>query len=112
MIVFLLLAASVAAAPPAETETARKAALGRAVVEKNCAACHATGPVGASPNPRAPLFRELGERYPVENLAEALAEGIYVGHPEMPQFILGDQDAENIVLYLKSLQHPPKPPPR
>ena len=34
----------------------------------------------------APPFRLLPQRYPVEHLAEALAEGIVTGHPAMPQF--------------------------
>jgi hypothetical protein len=29
-------------------------------------------------------YRQIG-RYPIENLAEALAEGIVVGHPAMPR---------------------------
>ena len=36
----------------------------------------------------APPFRDLPKRYPVENLAEALAEGIVTGHPARPRFIL------------------------
>ena len=41
---------------------------------------------GRARSPKAPPFRALHERYPVENLSEALAEGIRTGHPEMPQF--------------------------
>jgi hypothetical protein len=36
----------------------------------------------------APPFRTLHERYPVENLEEALSEGIVTGHPTMPEFRL------------------------
>src|SRR5262245_28769818 len=64
---------------------------GRAFAQKNCATCHAIGRTGPSPYERAPPFRTLHERYDVEGLAEALAEGIVVGHTgarQMPQFAL------------------------
>ena len=54
----------------------------------NCARCHAIDKVSPSPLPIAPPFRSLNERYPVENLAESLAEGIVTGHPTMPEFRL------------------------
>ena len=59
---------------------------GEALLTRNCARCHATGTAGLSPHPEAPPFRTLSRRYPVEGLAEALAEGLFVGHPDMPQF--------------------------
>jgi hypothetical protein len=42
----------------------------------------------ASPVPMglAPPFGDLSKRYPIENLAEAFAEGIVTGHPAMPRF--------------------------
>jgi cytochrome c len=57
---------------------AQKASLerGRVFAETNCARCHAIGPTGDSPVAKAPPFRTLHNRYPVENLEEALAEGI------------------------------------
>lgn len=66
--------------------------------------CHAIGKAGDSPNPIAPPFRRLHERYPVENLAEALAEGILVGHPEMPEFRFSAHEVLDIIAYLKSIQ--------
>ena len=39
----------------------------------------------------------------VENLEEALGEGIVVGHPEMPQFQFSPQNVGALVAYLKSL---------
>src|SRR5690242_18038609 len=62
------------------------AARGRGFAEQNCGRCHALGTSGESPNPKAPPFRALHQRYPVESLSEALAEGIRTGHKEMPQF--------------------------
>ena len=77
---------------------------GRAIVQRNCAVCHATGPMGDSPIPEAPRFRELHKRYPVENLAEALAEGILTGHPMMPQFRFTPTEVSDIIAYLESIQ--------
>ena len=59
----------------------------RALVKENCARCHAIGKEGASPHPEAPPFRTLSSKYPVEDLAESLAEGIVSGHPDMPIFV-------------------------
>jgi cytochrome c len=59
---------------------------GEQLVTKNCTPCHAVGRAGASRHPEAPPFRTLAERYPIESLEEALAEGIVSGHPDMPEF--------------------------
>lgn len=77
---------------------------GRLFVQTNCAQCHAIGRHGASPLPIAPPFRTLHERYPVEDLAEALAEGIVVGHPTMPQFTLDPAQINDVIAYLKTLE--------
>ena len=77
---------------------------GRALLEENCSGCHATGPKGESPLAAAPPFRTLGQRYPVADLAEALAEGIVTGHPDMPEFVFEPADIDAIVTYLDSLQ--------
>jgi len=73
-------------------------------VQRNCAVCHAVGTRGESRNHEAPPFRELHTRYPVEMLAEALAEGILTGHPAMPQFTFPPGEIEDIIVYLKSIQ--------
>ena len=78
--------------------------VGRRLAEANCARCHAVGRVGESPLPIAPPFRTLHARYPVENLAEAFAEGIVVGHPTMPEFRLDPDQIENLIAYLKALE--------
>ena len=98
----LLLAAAPALAQPSPAEAS--IARGRVLVQKNCGMCHAIGPVGDSPNPLAPHFRELHERYPVEDLAEALAEGIIVGHPLMPELRFSAEEVSDIVAYLESIQ--------
>ena len=60
----------------------------RGRTQANCGQCHAVGPIGESPLRIAPPFRTLHQRYPVESLAEALAEGIVTGQPSMPEFRL------------------------
>ena len=82
-------------------------ALGRAFAETNCGGCHAVAETGESPYPAAPPFRTLSERYPVENLAEALAEGIGVTHSgevEMPEFVLTPEEIDGLLAYLQSIQ--------
>ena len=76
---------------------------GRAIAEKNCARCHATGPTGESPMQPAPPFRVLPQRYPGENLAEALAEGIVTGHAAMPEFKFAPDEIDALLTYLDSL---------
>lgn len=82
------------------------AARGEALVTRDCAACHAVGRSGASPNPQAPPFRRLHECYDADALGEALAEGLTVGHGPMPEWTFAPPDVRAIVAYLKSLQAP------
>jgi cytochrome c len=77
---------------------------GQALLAKNCSRCHAIGRTGASPHPVAPPFRTLSQKYPIEGLAEALGEGIYVGHTDMPEFAFEPKDVGAIIAYLKSIQ--------
>lgn len=76
---------------------------GRRLVEANCARCHATGSTGESAHPDAPPFRTLHLRYPIEDLEEALAEGISTGHPDMPEFVADPQQIGAIVAYIRTL---------
>lgn len=77
---------------------------GEVLVTKNCARCHAIGKEGDSPHPPAPPFRTLSKKYPIEDLAESLAEGIVSGHPDMPIFVFGPHDVNAIIDYLQSIQ--------
>lgn len=77
---------------------------GKTFVAANCASCHAVGRVGASPLGEAPAFRDLHTKYPVEDLGEALAEGITTGHPTMPEFRLEPDQITDVLAYLKSLE--------
>jgi cytochrome c len=83
---------------------------GRLFAQRHCATCHAIGRIGASPYAPAPPFRTLHERYAVEVLAEALAEGIVVGHTgtrQMPRFVLTPAEIDNLLAYLVSLETTP-----
>jgi mono/diheme cytochrome c family protein len=77
---------------------------GLSFAQTNCSPCHAIGRVGESPVPEAPPFRTLHTRYPIEDLAEALAEGITTGHPSMPQFQLDPAQINDLLAYLNSIQ--------
>ncbi len=87
---------------------AKLAETGRAIVKEKCARCHATGLDDKSPHEKAPPFRDVATRYPSENLAEALAEGIVSGHPDMPVFIFEPEEIEGFIAYLDSLGPPEK----
>jgi len=76
---------------------------GLAIARNECARCHAVAREGQSPDSRAPPFRELPKRYPVEHLAESLAEGIVVGHGGMPEFIFEPTDIDALLAYISSL---------
>jgi cytochrome c len=83
---------------------------GEVLVRENCARCHAIGKEGDSPHQEAPPFRTLSANYPVEDLAESLAEGIVSGHPDMPVFAFKPHDVAAIIEYLESIQEQPTPP--
>lgn len=100
---FLLLALlSLAGAASAQPEGS--VARGEALVMRNCGMCHAVGRSGASPNAAAPPFRDLSMNYPIDDLAEGLAEGLLTGHPAMPEFRFRPAEVRDIIQYLKSVQ--------
>src|SRR3954447_527195 len=102
---FFLTVVIIGAAPSLSAQESRAPVKrGEALLTRNCARCHATGTAGSSPHPEAPPFRTLSRRYPIEGLAEALAEGLFVGHPDMPQFAFEPRDVGAIISYLKSIQ--------
>lgn len=76
---------------------------GQLVAQRNCAGCHAIGPMGTSPNPKSPPFRVLVTRYRPDDLAESLAEGIVTGHANMPAVMLQPVENAQLIAYLKSL---------
>lgn len=85
------------AAPTAEQR-------GKAYAQANCARCHAIDRRSESPLRMAPPFRTLHRRYPIDTLEEALAEGIYTGHADMPAFELDPDQIHDLLSYLKTLE--------
>ena len=98
----LLLGASSAIAQDSSAGMRR----GERLLSRHCSMCHATGRRGTSPNREAPPFRELSKRYPIDSLSEALGEGLYTGHPDMPEFVFSPRDVGAILSYLRSIQKP------
>jgi len=93
----LMLTGPALAASPAEQR-------GKTFVLTNCARCHSIDRTTPSPLKIAPPFRTLHNRYPIETLAEALAEGIVTGHPTMPQFQLEPDQINDLLSFLKTLE--------
>lgn len=99
----LAFALLVGLAAPALGDDEDMVANGRALATEKCARCHAVGADDKSPHEKAPPFRDVVEIYPSEDLAEALAEGIVSGHPDMPVFKLEPTEIEAFLGYLNSL---------
>lgn len=77
---------------------------GKAFARANCARCHAIDRTSQSPLKIAPPLRTLHRHYPIETLGEALAEGIYTGHADMPAFELSPDQIHDLLSYLKTLE--------
>lgn len=87
----------------ASVSHAQDVAGGAKLAGRYCARCHAVGGTGASLHPSAPPFRAIAAKGHVDDLQEALAEGITVGHPGMPEFELQPEQIINLLAYLKTL---------
>jgi cytochrome c len=101
MIAAALLSSQLFSAVPANAANVEQ---GRRLASLYCAKCHAIDKVSPSPLTIAPPFRSLHERYAVETLQEALAEGIVVGHPTMPQFHFEPDQIGDFLAFLKTLE--------
>lgn len=93
--------AATAVAQPALEPAAQR---GLTIARTHCARCHSIDRVTASPLAIAPPFRTLHKKYPVENLEEALAEGISTGHPTMPEFRFDPGQVADFIAFLKTLE--------
>ncbi|SFH98891.1 hypothetical protein SAMN05216525_103213 [Bradyrhizobium sp. Gha] len=89
---------------PSSPTVASSVEQGRRLALLYCAKCHSTDKVSLSPLKIAPPFRTLHERYPIEMLQEALAEGIVTGHPAMPEFRFEADQVGDFMAFLKTLQ--------
>ena len=80
---------------------------GMALATRYCAVCHDITGGANSPQPAAPPFGEVVTRWPVEYLAEALAEGISVNHQQtvqMPEFTFEPDQIDDLLAYLETLK--------
>jgi tetratricopeptide (TPR) repeat protein len=84
-------------------ESAKLIAEGKDLVERHCGWCHAIDRSGASPNPKAPPFRVVHQRHPMQALREPLTRGIAAPHDEMPKFQLGEAEVDKVIAYINSL---------
>lgn len=98
VLAFFLLPSAVSAQSSPEVQR------GITLARTNCARCHSIDKVSPSPLTIAPPFRELHKRYKVEDLAEALAEGIVTGHPTMPEFRFAPDQINDFIAFLNSLK--------
>ena len=105
-------AMALAACPPQPSEEASGPSQGELIgqgqvmAEMMCSSCHAIGFDDDGAHPDTVPFREFSWRYPIETLAEPLAEGIIVGHPDMPEFQFEPKDIDALLAYIESVQAP------
>lgn len=97
----VLLAACVSPpVPPTDPQQAQ----GFAIARDHCAACHAIGATDRGKHPEAIALRDISKSYPVSALEESFAEGIMVGHPDMPEYQMGPDAVRSLIAYLESIQ--------
>jgi len=104
----IVVAACAAETVPSKTggDSGDAAMTGQAMAEAYCSQCHAVGREDRSLHEDAPPFRTLSERFPIRDLEEALAEGIVVGHPDMPVFVFQPNEIDALLDYLETIQEP------
>jgi mono/diheme cytochrome c family protein len=83
--------------------SARLAARGRAVLQQNCARCHAIDSSGDSPMQAAPPMREIYARFAPRELQAELSEGMVSHFRDMPQIEFASEDVDAILAYLYQL---------
>ena len=105
----LALALTIGAASAEPSAEAPSITRGRDLVRTNCGGCHATAARDTSRNPRSPALRTLHRRYPIEDLAESMSEGLLNGHTGMPAFNFTDAQAADVMAYLTQLQRSDRP---
>jgi len=93
-------AALAAAFGIAEPAAAQNVTLGQSIAQKHCASCHALRPGQKSKHGLAPTFPAIANKYSVWGLQEALAEGIVVGHADMPQFVLSPKEISSLLAFM------------
>ena len=76
---------------------------GLAFARANCAECHAvTDTEDKSPNTDAPNFASVAKKPGMTG--RALAVWLQTSHPTMPNFLVAQEDRNNVIAYIMSLQ--------
>ncbi|NDV87614.1 c-type cytochrome [Aurantimonas aggregata] len=102
-IVLLALAFTAGTAHAQATIEADPVERGRVLVVANCSGCHEVGLDGDSPNPQAPPFRTLSERFPIDALEETFIGTIDTGHPGMPVFEASQDQIDDVIAYIAAV---------
>ncbi len=97
-------AALLALAASACDACAQGAQRGVVLARTYCVKCHSIDKLSPSALTIAPPFRDLHKKYPVEQLQEALAEGMVTGHPTMPEFRFDPGQVNDFIAFLKMLE--------
>ena len=84
----------------ASTAGAQNIAEGQAIAERLCSRCHAVVLDQKSKHALAPPFPVIAQRYSVWGLQEALAEGIIVGHADMPKFVFSPSQIDDLLGFM------------
>lgn len=84
--------------------TSELAQQGEDLAQRLCGACHGIGRAERSPVSVAPAFRRIEPRVDLDQMIERLQNGLVAGHPEMPVFVLKENEARALVAYMRSLQ--------
>ncbi len=75
---------------------------GRRLAHAVCAQCHGVDRKGFSTNPAAPAFEDIAN---VPGMTSAaLTVALRTSHRSMPNLIVKDSDAQNIIAYILSLK--------
>jgi mono/diheme cytochrome c family protein len=88
---------------PAIANADDRSAMGKTLLQKHCARCHAIEAAAESPLKAAPPMRDIYARYPTRELQEELSEGMVSKHKAMPQISFSDEDVAAILAYLYDL---------
>lgn len=106
MLAALILTATAPIVPRSAAEATGSIEQGRRIVQARCSICHAVSGPGPSPLVVAPAFSTFARKWPIEYLAEALAEGVTAGHGGivMPEFVFSPAEIDDLLAYLESVQ--------
>lgn len=92
----LIVIGSIAITPAIAQDVVR----GQKIAERHCARCHSINTGENSRHRLAPPFPIIANRYSVWGLQEALAEGIVVGHADMPPFTFSPDQINNLLSFM------------